>query len=115
MQPSQGCIVYALRHKCASTAPAGCAHAVVGLQVRLVRLFRRLFLECIGGAVQPIRIRGVAIVGSTCAYLSHILFGICVFTNFIGCLWCAPGPAGACRPCGCAAALRCRRRRRDHR
>ena len=55
-------------------------------QVRRLRRVRRLFLEAIGGAVQPLRIRGVALISPTLAYLGHIFFGILVFTNAIGCL-----------------------------
>ena len=69
------------------------AHRFVSLtagvrgQVRLTRLFKRLFMECIGGATQPIRIGGVSLLGSTVAYLLHILFAMAVFSNFLGCLW----------------------------
>ena len=61
--------------------------ASLWLQVRLVRLLRRLFLECIGGAVHPVRIRGVALISPSLAFFGHLFFGILVVTNAIGCLW----------------------------
>ena len=55
--------------------------------MRLTRLVRRLFMECIGGATQPVRVAGFTLLGSTTTYLVHILFAMAVFSNFLGCLW----------------------------
>lgn len=73
----------------ARTAGSAAADAVPTphhMQARLLRLTRRLFLECISGAAQPVRIREVSLVDGTVAYLAHLFYGICVVTNFLGCL-----------------------------